>query len=158
VALRPSFARGLPFRLLMLTLLSRKRIVKCFLSSSGDVIESQTKHNDGDGPPREGITSWPVSGEPPSLHGVKSPSRLARTSGGIAIVEVRPAGELARTSCSAQELPSPELDPASLRRKSRASNDAVASFAGTGHCITPATTPLEPSVTTNAPPAAHHCP
>jgi ParB-like nuclease domain len=30
------------------------------------------------------------------------------------VVEVRPSGEPARTSCSAQGLPSPELDPASL--------------------------------------------
>lgn len=51
---------------------------------------------------------------PPELHGVKSTARLTRTSGGFAIVEVRPAGEPARTSCSAQGLPSPELDPASL--------------------------------------------
>ena len=50
---------------------------------------------------------------PPALHGVKSTARLATTSGGFAIVEVRPTGEPARTSCSAQGLPSPELDPAS---------------------------------------------
>jgi single-strand DNA-binding protein len=34
------------------------------------------------------------------------------------IVEVRPAGEPARTSCSAQGLPSPELDPARCRWES----------------------------------------
>ena len=50
---------------------------------------------------------------PPALLGVKSPDRLTTTSGGFPIVEVRPAGEPARTSCSAQGLPSPELDPAS---------------------------------------------
>jgi hypothetical protein len=31
------------------------------------------------------------------------------------IVDVRPTGEPARSSCSAQGLPSPELDPAPLR-------------------------------------------
>jgi hypothetical protein len=51
---------------------------------------------------------------PPALHGVKSPDRLATTSGGVVIVNVRPTGEPARTSCSAQGLPSLELDPASL--------------------------------------------
>jgi hypothetical protein len=38
---------------------------------------------------------------PPALHGVKSPDRLATTSGGFVIVEVRPASSPARTSCSA---------------------------------------------------------
>jgi hypothetical protein len=38
---------------------------------------------------------------PPALHGVKSPDRLATTSGGFVIVEVRPTGSPARTSCSA---------------------------------------------------------
>ena len=44
----------------------------------------------------------------------KAAARLTGTSGGFVIVDVRPKGEPARTSCSAQGLPSPELDPASL--------------------------------------------
>src|SRR5258707_776329 len=43
------------------------------------------------------------------------PARLTTTSGGFAIGEARPSGEPVRTSCSAQGLPSPELDPASRR-------------------------------------------
>ena len=60
-----------------------------------------------------GVNDRATGPGPPALHGVKSTARLATTSGGFAIVEVRPAGEPARTSCSAQGLPSPELDPAS---------------------------------------------
>ena len=70
----------------------------------------------------------PTRPGPPELHVVKSPDRLARTSGRVVIVEVRPAGESARSSCSAQGLPSPELDPAQLRREPLSSSDAVASF------------------------------
>jgi hypothetical protein len=48
----------------------------------------------------------------PALHGVKSPARLATTSGGFSILQLRPAGEAARSSCSARGLPSPGLDSA----------------------------------------------
>ena len=57
-----------------------------------------------------------------------SPGSARKNFWRVVIVEVRPAGAPARTSCSAQGLPSPELDPAQLRRKSLLSNDAVASF------------------------------
>ncbi len=68
---------------------------------------------------------------PPALHGVKSPARLATTSGGLVIVHVRPSGEPARSSCSARGLPSPGLDSAPRRRWWFVghANDAEASFA-----------------------------
>jgi len=53
--------------------------------------------------------------EPPALRRVKSPARLATSSGGLVIVHVRLSGEPARTSRSAQGLPSPGLDPARCR-------------------------------------------
>ena len=49
-------------------------------------------------------------------------SNIIIVSGGIVIVEVRPAGEPARSSCCAERAsPSPELDPAQLRWNSLSS-------------------------------------
>jgi hypothetical protein len=79
---------------------------------------------------------WSVPGpaplSPPELDGVKSPARLTTTSGGFVIVEVRPAGEPARTCCSAQGLPSRNLTPLRCRREGRKSNGAWAPFAPIG--------------------------
>ena len=72
-----------------------------------------------------------------------SPGSARKNFWRVVIVEVRPAGAPARTSCSAQGLPSPELDPAPLRWRPRASNDAVASSA-TEHRSAVATQPHEP--------------
>jgi len=57
----------------------------------------------------------PHAAMPPALHGVKSPTRLATTSGGLPIVHVRPAGELARSSCSAQGYPRRDWTPLRCR-------------------------------------------
>jgi hypothetical protein len=56
---------------------------------------------------------------PPALHGVKSPDRLARTSGGVVIAEVRPGGRTRQKFwLGPKGLPSPELDPAQPRWES----------------------------------------
>jgi hypothetical protein len=66
---------------------------------------------------------------PPELHGVKSPDRLTRTSGGVVIDEVRPAGEPARSSCSAHRASlSGNLTPHSSGGNRCHPNDASASF------------------------------
>jgi hypothetical protein len=71
-----------------------------------------------------------VSPEPSALHGVKSPARLATSSGGFVIVHVRPAGEPARTSRSARGA---SLAGTGLRSLpvgfGGQANDAAASFA-----------------------------
>jgi hypothetical protein len=53
----------------------------------------------------------PARPGPPELHGVKSPDRLTRTSGGIVIVEVRPAGEPARVLARPEGFPLRNLTP-----------------------------------------------
>ena len=53
--------------------------------------------------------------EPPALHGVKSPARLATSSGGLVIVHDRPSGEPPELLARPRGLPSPGLDPARCR-------------------------------------------
>jgi hypothetical protein len=86
----------------------------------------------------KGLKISAVRGVAASAHGrspfhphstASSPGSARKNFWRVVIVEVRPADEPARTSSSAQGLPSPELDPAPLRWKSRASNDAAASSA-----------------------------
>lgn len=76
---------------------------------------------------------------PPALDGVKSPARLATSSGGLAIVHVRPSGEPARTSRSAHGAPLTGTGPRSLPVVVVGyANNAAASFAtNEASCVPP---------------------